>query len=164
MISDLISADLPPFPYPPVSQVHNCATDIVDTNLTVSCDFNNGSVLGYYVLVQFAEDMMLLTGETRDGSPVEFQDLPANGAYNVVVFLLTENGIVGTTVASTEQVTVTGVPTVATTVVSLSPDTTDTTVTRISTSKMTVTAMKPEVTVVSLTLTLCMHVHTGMPS
>ena len=49
------------------------------------------------------------------------------------MFPLTENGIVGTTVAFTEQVTVTVVPTVATTVVStvattvvsLSPDTTD---------------------------------------
>ena len=38
---------------------------------------------------------MLLTGETQDGSPVEFEDLPANGVYNVVVFPLTENGIVG---------------------------------------------------------------------
>ena len=57
--------------------------------------------------------------------PVEFEDLPANGVYNVVVFPLTENGIVGTTVAFTEQVTVTVVPTVATTVVSLIPDTTD---------------------------------------
>ena len=96
---------------------------------------------------------------------LSFKTCPANGAYNVVVFPLTENGIVGTTVAFTEQVTVSGVPTVATTVVSLSPDTTDTTdttVTRISTSKMTVMAMTPEVTVVSLTLTLCMHVHTGM--
>ena len=88
-----ISADLPPFSYPPVSQVHNCTTDIVDTNLTVSCHFNNGSVLGYYVLVQFAEDLMLLTGKTQDGSPVEFQDLPANGVYNVVVFPLTGNGL-----------------------------------------------------------------------
>ena len=128
--TERISADLPPFPYPPVSQVHNCTTDIVNTNLTVLCDFNNGSVLGYYVLVQFAEDLMLLTGETQDGSPVEFRHLPANGVYNVVVFPLTENGIVGTTVAFTEQVTVTVVPTVATTVVSLSPDNTGSGVTK----------------------------------
>ena len=100
----MMPVDLSPFPYPPVSQVHNCATDIVDTDLTVSCDFNDGSVLGYYVLVQFAEDLMLLTGETQDGSPVVFEDLPANGVYNVVVFPLTENGIVGATVAFTEQV------------------------------------------------------------
>ena len=136
-------ADLPPFPYPPVPAV----TSLNGTDLTVSCDFNSSSVLGYYVLVQFAEDLMLLlTGETQDGSPVEFEDLPANGVYNVVVFPLTENGIVGTTVAFTEQVTVTVVPTVATTVVpivattvattvvSLSPDTTDTSATRTSKS------------------------------
>ena len=117
--------------------VTSCSTYLNDTDLTVSCDFNNGSVLGYYVLVQFAENLMFLTGETQDGSPVEFEDLPANGVYNVVVFPLTENGIVGTTVAFTEQVTVTTVPTVATTdvstvattVVSLSPDTTGVTMT-----------------------------------
>ena len=72
---------------------------------------------------------MLLTGETQDGSPVEFEDLPANGVYNVVVFPLTENGIVGTTVAFTEQVssdsTVPPVPTSSTTV-STSPDVTST--------------------------------------
>ena len=139
IISD-IPADLPPFPYPPVPAVTSCSTYLNGTNLTVSCDFNSGPVLGYYVLVQFTEDLMLLTGETQDGSPVEFEDLPANGVYNVVVFPLTENGIVGTTVAFTEQVTVTVVPTVATTdvftvaatVVSLSPDTTDTSVTKTS--------------------------------
>ena len=125
MISD-IPADLPPLPYPPVPAVTSCSTYLNGTvDLTVSCDFNNGPVLGYYVLVQFAEDLMLLTGETQDGSSVEFEDLPANGVYNVVVFPLTENGIVGTTVAFTEQVTVTVVSTVATTVVPLSPDTTD---------------------------------------
>ena len=132
MISD-IPADLPPFPYPPVPAVTSCSTYLNGTDLTVSCDFNNGSALGYYVLVQFAEDLMLLTGETQDGSPVEFEDLPANDVYNVVVFPLTENGIVETTVAFTKQVTVTDVPTlvttvvstVATTLVSLSPDTTD---------------------------------------
>ena len=84
--------------------VTSCSTFLNGTDLTVSCDFNNGSVLGYYVLVQFAEDLMLLTGETQDGYPVEFEDLPANGVYNVVVFPLTEDGIVGTTVAFTEQV------------------------------------------------------------
>ena len=139
MISD-IPADLPPFPYPPVPSVTSCSTYLNGTDLTVSCGFNNSSVLGYYVLVQFAEDLMLLIGETQDGSPVEFEDLPANGVYNVVVFPLTENGIVETTVAFTEQVTVTDVPTlattVATTVVSLSPDTTDDGDTRIgATSK-----------------------------
>ena len=106
---------------------------------------------------------MLLTGETQDGSPVEFEDLPANGVYNVIVFPLTENGIVGTTVAFTEQVTVTVVPTVvptvATTVVSLSPDIIDTSVTLSSISKMTSTSMAPEVMVASFTLTLTLHVH-----
>ena len=156
MISD-IPADLPPFPYPPVPAVTSCGTYLNGTDLTVSCDFNNGSVLGYYVLVQFAEDLMLLTGETQDGFPVEFEDLPANGVYNVVVFPLTENGIVGTTVAFTEQVTVTVVSTVATTVVSLSPDTTNASVTLSSISKMT--SMAPEAMVASLTLTLSLHVH-----
>ena len=160
---DSIFTDLPPFPYPPVPAVTSCSTYLNGTDLTVSCDFNNGSVLGYYVLVQFAEDLMLLTGETQDGSPVEFEDLPANGVYNVIVFPLTENGIVGTTVAFTEQVTVTVVPTVvptvATTVVSLSPDTIDTSVTLSSISKMTSTSMAPEVMVASFTLTLTLHVH-----
>ena len=104
---------------------------------------------------------MLLTGETQDGSPVEFEDLPTNGVYNVVVFPLTENGIVGTTVAFTEQVTVTVVPTVvptvATTVVSLSPDTTDASVTLSSISTMT--SMAPVVMLASFTLTLTLHVH-----
>ena len=160
---DSIFTDLPPFPYPPVPAVTSCSTYLNGTDLIVSCDFNNGSVLGYYALVQFAEDLMLLTGETQDGSPVEFEDLPANGVYNVIVFPLTENGIVGTTVAFTEQVTVTVVPTVvptvATTVVSLSPDTIDTSVTLSSISKMTSTSMAPEVMVASFTLTLTLHVH-----
>ena len=103
-IHDSIFTGLPPFPYPPVPAVTSCSTFLNGTDLTVSCDFNNGSVLGYYVLVQFAEDLMLLTGETQDGYPVEFEDLPANGVYSVVVFPLTENGIIGTAVAFTEQV------------------------------------------------------------
>ena len=42
---------------------------------------------------------MLLTGESQDDSPVVFKGL-ANGVfYNVVVFPLTGNGIVGTNVA-----------------------------------------------------------------
>ena len=101
LCGDMTFTDLPPFPYPPVPAVTSCSTYLNGTDLTVSCDFNSGPVLGYYVLVQFAEDLMLLTGETQD---VEFEDLPANGVYNVVVFPLTENGIVGTTVAFTEQV------------------------------------------------------------
>ena len=95
---------LPPFPYPLVPALTTCSTYLNVTDLTVSCDFNNGSVLGYYVLVQFAEDLMLLTRETQDGSPVEFKNLPSSNLHNVVVFPLTENGIVGTTVAFMEQV------------------------------------------------------------
>ena len=118
-MTDSIFTDLPPFPYPPVPAVTSCSTYLNGTNLTVSCDFNNGS---YYVLVQFAENLMLLTGETQDGSPVEFKNLSSSN-LNVVVFPLTENGIVGTTVAFTEQV---------------SPDSTDppvpTSVTTVSTS------------------------------
>ena len=127
---------LPPFPYPPVPAVTTCSTYLNGTDLTVSCDFNNGSVLGYYVLVQFAEDLMLLTGETQDGSPVEFEDLPANGVYNVVVFPLTENGIVGTTVAFTKQISLDSteplVPTSVTSAVSTSPDITGTSPVRTS--------------------------------
>ena len=131
-MTDSIFTDLPPFPYPPVPAVTSCSTYLNGTNLTVSCDFNNDSVLGYYVLVQFEDlmtgELMLLTGETRDGSPVEL-NLPPSNLYNVVVFPLTGNGIVGTTVAFTEQVSsdsaVPPVPTSSTTV-STSPDVTST--------------------------------------
>ena len=106
-MTDSIFTDLPPFPYPPVPAVISCSTYLNDTDLTVSCDFNNDSVLGYYVLVQFEDlmtgELILLTGETQDDSPVEL-NLASSNLYNVVVFPLTENGIVGTTVAFMEQV------------------------------------------------------------
>ena len=127
--------ELPPFPYPPVPAVTSCSTYLNGTDLTVSCDFNNGSVLGYYVLVQFAGDLMLLTGETQDGSPVEFKNLSTSNLYNVVVFPLTENGIVGTTVTFAEQVspdsTEPPLPTSVTTVPT-SPDVTGTSPVRTS--------------------------------
>ena len=104
-------------PYPTlctVSAIYNCTTEVAAADLMVLCEFLSDSVLGYYVLVQFAEDLsMLLTGETQDSSQVEI-DLPSNGLYNVVVFPLTENGIVGTAVTYTEEVTVTTVPDITT--------------------------------------------------
>ena len=61
-------------------------------------------MLGYYVLVQSAEENFpLLTNESLDGSPVVFQGLTEKILYNVVVFPLTGEGIVGTDVAFIQQ-------------------------------------------------------------
>ena len=60
-------------------------------------------MLGYYVLVQSAEDLRVLTGESQDHFPVMLEGLAEDILYNVVVFPLTGEGIVGTDVAFTQQ-------------------------------------------------------------
>ena len=77
-----------------------------DNDLMVSCQFDSSALLGYLVMVQFAGNpLTLLANETRADSGVTFEGV-AYGLHNVVVFPLTENGLIGTHVAYTEQVTV----------------------------------------------------------
>ena len=65
-------------------------------------------------MIQFAGDVFLQTAETQVNSPVVFEGLLNYGLYNVIVFPLTENGIVGTSVAFTQEIIVTP-PSIATT-------------------------------------------------
>ena len=140
----LISADLPPpFPYmyPLVTGIQNCTVEVDDNDLVVSCQFVSSVLLGYLVVVQFAGSFILLTDESRDDSPVEFEGMN-NGLHSVTVFPLTENGIIGTHVAYTEQVLVT-LPTTAPPTTTGAPPTTFTTVTPISIPRTTFTNTVP---------------------
>ena len=106
MVIQFFCADLPSFPYPLVTGLQGCTVQVDDNDLMVSCQFDSSVLLGYSVMVQFAGSFTLLTSETRDDSAVEFEGL-IYGVHNVIVLPLMENGITGTSVAYTEQITVT---------------------------------------------------------
>ncbi|ORU90477.1 MAG: hypothetical protein A6F71_05795 [Cycloclasticus sp. symbiont of Poecilosclerida sp. M] len=61
-------------------------------------------VLGYSVMVQYAGSFDVVTKETRELlSPVIFDGLDG-GLYSVTVFPLTDDGVIGTSVAYAVQV------------------------------------------------------------
>ena len=102
------SADLPPpFPYPPAVGLLDCTHQVQESSLEVSCSFDSSVVLGYSVMLQYAGSLNVLTKETKELlSPVIFDGL-SGGLFSVTVFPLTDNGLIGTSVAYDVQVMVT---------------------------------------------------------
>ena len=75
--------------------------------MEVSCSFDSSVVLGYSVMLQYAGSLNVVTKETRELlSPVIFDGL-SGGLFSVTVFPLTDNGLIGTSVAYDVQVMVT---------------------------------------------------------
>ena len=79
-------------------------TDLNSNSLSVSCVLSGSELMGYVVVVQSAADgSTLLIGESRDESTVELEGLSDGCVYNMVVFPLTESGIIGTYVAYSQE-------------------------------------------------------------
>ena len=75
--------------------------------MEVSCSFNSSVVLGYSVMLQYAGSLNVVTKETRELlSPVIFDGL-YGGLFSVTVFPLTDDGVIGTSVAYAVQLMVT---------------------------------------------------------
>ena len=82
--------------------------------MEVSCSFDSSVVLGYSVMLQYSGSLNVVTKETRELlSPVIFDGLNG-GLFSVAVFPLTDNGVIGTSVAYVVQLMVTA-PTTTTT-------------------------------------------------
>ena len=103
-----VSSDLPPpFPYPPAVGLQDCTHQVQENGFEVSCSFDSSMVLGYSVILQYFGSFDVVTKETMELlSPVIFDGL-YSGLFSVTVFPLTDNGVIGTSVAYTAQVMVT---------------------------------------------------------
>lgn len=95
--------DISLFAYPLVEGFQDCTVNVNNVDLTVSCQFDNFEMLGYAAVVQSAMNLTdVIFGETIN-TPVQFGGL-SSGQYNVVVFPLQSNGIIGRNVAHMEQI------------------------------------------------------------